>query len=271
MTDMERINRATWRKPLSLREYRRLSGFLNPGERAAFDLARTLISGGRVLDMGVGAGRTTDLLTPMATRYLGIDYTPEMIALAAGSHPGKRFELMDARDLSALADASFDLVVFSYNGIDAVDGAGRLAVLASVARVLAPGGVFLFSTFHRDWEGFRRGLSYSARVRWTANPLRLALRLARYGYGYGCASIRRMRYSGLQRCDGEHVYLLHSAHDFGIMVYATTPAQIDRQLQAVGFETPAILIGANGEVLRPDSLIAGEEYFQVIARKPLGN
>lgn len=271
MTDMERINRATWRKPLSLREYRRLSGFLNPGERAAFDRARSMLKGGRVLDIGVGAGRTTDLLEDMASSYLGIDYTPEMIALAAANHPDKHFQLMDARDLSALADASFDLVVFSFNGIDSVDGAGRIAVLTSVARVLAPGGVFLFSTFHRDWQGFRHGLSYSARVLWTANPLRLALRLARYGYGYTSARIRRMRYSRLERRDGEHVSLLHSAHDFGIMVYATTPAQIDRQLQSAGFETPVILIGANGDVLHPDSPIAGEEYFQVVARKPETN
>lgn len=268
MMDMEQINRATWRNPLALREYQRLSGYLNPGEQAAFERARASARGGRVLDIGVGAGRTTNLLRDFSQTYLGVDYTPEMIALASSNHPDEHFELMDARDLRALADHSFDLVVFSYNGIDSVDGAGRMAVLASVSRVLSPDGIFLFSTFNRDWQGFRDGLSYSARVLWTANPLRLGLRLMRYGYGFGTASVRRLRYAGLEQRSGEHISLLHSAHDFGVMIYATTPTQIDRQLEAAGFETPAILIGADGEQLLCDRETACCEYFQVIARKP---
>ncbi|MGV8936841.1 MAG: class I SAM-dependent methyltransferase [Allorhizobium sp.] len=271
MIDMEQINRATWRNPLALREYQRLAGYLNPGEQAAFERALTLARGGRVLDIGVGAGRTTDLLEDFSQTYLGVDYTPEMIALASANHPDTHFELMDARDLAGLADGSFDLVVFSYNGIDSVDGPGRLAVLTAVSRVLAPGGIFLFSTFNRDWQGFSDGLSYSGRVLWTANPLRLGLRMLRYGYGFGTSSLRKLRYSGLEQRDGEHASLLHSAHDFGVMIYATTPAQIDRQLQATGFETPAILIGGDGEELNPGNSTVGEEYFQVIARKPVGS
>ena len=39
-------------------------------------------------------------------------------ARAAISFPGLQFEAADAADLSLFADASFDAVVFSFNGID---------------------------------------------------------------------------------------------------------------------------------------------------------
>ena len=54
-----------------------------------------------------------------------------------------------------------------------------------------------------------------------------------------------------------------------MMSHAITPVQIDRQLLAAGFETPAILIGGDGAELHPGRSTAGEAYFQVIARKPL--
>jgi SAM-dependent methyltransferase len=39
-------------------------------------------AGKRVLDLGVGAGRTTQYLAPLAADYLGIDVSPAMLALA---------------------------------------------------------------------------------------------------------------------------------------------------------------------------------------------
>jgi ubiquinone/menaquinone biosynthesis C-methylase UbiE len=42
--------------------------------------------------------------------------------------------------LSRFPAGWFDFVLFSYNGIDFVDHAGRLQVLKEIARVLASGG-----------------------------------------------------------------------------------------------------------------------------------
>lgn len=267
MTDMEQINRATWRKPLSLREYKRLTGHISAGEAASFDMAFAELERPRILDIGVGAGRTAGLLAGRGSSYLGVDYTSEMVALARAHHPAVRFELMDARDLSALGSGGFDLVVFSYNGIDSVDGAGRAAVMAEVARVLRPGGLFVFSSFHRGWRGFDEPLPYGARLLWTANPVKLGLRLMRYGYGYGGASLRRMRYQKLEERTGEHARLLHSAHDFGILIYATTPEQIDRQLAAAGFQRDPVLVSAEGQILHPSDDLSNEEHFNIVARK----
>jgi SAM-dependent methyltransferase len=263
---MESINRQTWRNPLALRDYRRSCGYLSEGERTAFRLATPKEGGARVLDIGIGGGRTAELLRPVASDYVGIDYTPEMVRLSRDNHPDLRFEHMDARDLSAFADGAFDLAVFSYNGIDSVDAAGRLSVLAEVSRVLAPGGAFVFSTFHRGWHGFQLRVDYR-RMEWTANPMRLGLKTIRYVEGRIFGTIRQRRLVPLEERGGEHAILLHGAHDFGVMVYATTPAQVQAQLAQAGFVTPALLLDVSGEALG-QTAPAEHEYFHVVARKP---
>jgi ubiquinone/menaquinone biosynthesis C-methylase UbiE len=268
---MEEINRLTWRRPLVLRDYKRGFGYLNAGEELVFKHMFEAAPSGSTLDIGVGAGRTTGLLSRNGCGYTGVDYTPEMIATARLAHPDKHFEVMDARDLSAFADASFDRAVFSYNGIDSVDGNGRLAVLREVYRVLKPGGVFVFSTFHRNWRGFDGNMGYSARIYWTSNPVTLALRTVRYAAGYVSASIRKRRFTSLQQKSGEHTLLLHSAHEFGILIYATTSAQIQAQLSDAGFLEPASIFTTDANPVSADissDSISNEEYFHVMVRKP---
>ncbi len=266
MHAMERINRKTWSDPFALRDYQNGGGYLNEGEAAALRAAFAATAGRRVLDIGVGGGRTSALLRDCSETYLGIDYTPEMIRLARRKHPDLRFELMDARDLSSLPAEGFDVVLFSYNGIDSVNAEGRYAVMDSVARVLAPGGVFVFSTFHRGWDGFSRRIGYR-RLVWTRDPVRLVLRAGAYATRSATGLWRKFRNARLEERDAEHAIMLHGAHDFGILVYATTPAQAEAQLHAAGFEAPHALLDLDG---RPLAVTAGPEleYFYVVVRKP---
>ena len=74
MTAMDGLNKSTWRAPSSLRLYRNLAGYSDEGERVALDMASGDIAGKRVLDLGVGGGRTAELLAPRAAFYVGIDY-----------------------------------------------------------------------------------------------------------------------------------------------------------------------------------------------------
>ena len=64
----------------------------------------------------------------------------------------------------AFPDAAFDIVAFSYNGLDAVGFEDRHVVLDEVARVLAPGGVFAFSSLNRDGPGYANHTARRCRV-----------------------------------------------------------------------------------------------------------
>jgi len=263
MHQMEMINRRTWSSPLSRRDYRNSSGFINEGERMVLGIGLANAKGGRVLDIGVGGGRTGPLLAGEASEYIGIDYTAEMVTLARSNHPGLHFENMDARDLSAFANGHFDLVVFSYNGIDSVDADGRRSVLREVSRVLKAGGTFAFSTFNRNWHGFGENRARSSII-WSSHPVKLSFRLLKHAMGL----VRERRLSPLEQRDGEHAILLHRAHDFGIMVYATTPGQLRSQLTESGFNSEPLLFSVDGRPLGGEMLV-DEEYFHVLARKPL--
>ncbi len=262
MHQMEVINRRTWSNPLSRRDYRNSNGFINEGERTVLSIGLANAKGGRILDIGVGGGRTAALIAKEAGDYVGIDYTPEMVTLARSNYPGLRFEHMDARDLSAFESGSFDLVVFSYNGIDSVDADGRKSVLREVSRVLKAGGTFAFSTFNRNWHGFGENRARSSIV-WSNHPVKLSFRLFKHAVGL----VRERRFAPLEQRHGEHAIMLHRAHDFGIMVYATTPGQLRSQLSESGFIGEPLLFSVEGRPLGGETL-ADEEYFHVVARKP---
>lgn len=259
MHRMEAVNRRAWRNPLAQWFYRKSSGVVNEGEAVVLARAAAMLQSPRVLDIGVGGGRTTGLLLEFAGSYVGIDYTPELLRHARKRFPGERFEQMDARQLT-FPDRSFDLAFFSFNGIDSVDGPGRKRVLAEVSRVLSRDGLFAFSTFYRNWEGFRDTSAHEG-INWSANPLRLAIRLARHQ-----VSRRRARKFAAYENHGEDAVFRHSAHDYGILIYATTPAQAQDQLRAAGFGGDILFFDTDGALLAepvPESL----EHFFVLAQK----
>ena len=76
------------------------------------------VNGDAVLDLGVGAGRTTPKLSELADSYVGLDYSPAMIDVCRRKYPQQAFVVADAADLSQFESSSFDVVVFSFNGID---------------------------------------------------------------------------------------------------------------------------------------------------------
>jgi SAM-dependent methyltransferase len=155
LSEQDRFNRAWYTHPWAIDGLARQQGFTDEGERAAYWRVADEMRGRAILDIGVGPGRTVTLLRALSDDYVGIDYLLEMVQAARERHPFADLRLGDARDLRDFPEGRFDLVVFSYSGIDLVGRADRGRVLGEVLRVLAPGGTFWFSTLNLDGPAYR--------------------------------------------------------------------------------------------------------------------
>ncbi len=129
-----------------------------PAEARIFSEEHARIAAGPVLDLGIGAGRTTGFLAPLTPRYVGVDYSPAMVMHCRRRFeaPGREFILADAADLPMLESGSFPFILFSFNGIDSVAHDHRLRILAEIRRVLAKDGRFVFSAHNRAFAGIQR-------------------------------------------------------------------------------------------------------------------
>jgi ubiquinone/menaquinone biosynthesis C-methylase UbiE len=130
------------------REYR-CSSALTPPEISLLDIITPSAANKKMLDIGVGAGRTTKFFAPVFGSYIGLDYSDAMIKECRERFhdmPNACFTEGDARNMQMFEDRSFDFVLFSFNGIDCVDRHDRSKVLREIRRILRPGGKFAFSS-----------------------------------------------------------------------------------------------------------------------------
>ncbi|HKB79857.1 MAG TPA: ubiquinone/menaquinone biosynthesis methyltransferase, partial [Thermoanaerobaculia bacterium] len=93
-------------------------------------------SGQRVLDCATGTGDLAIAFHRAGAAVVGIDFTPEMIALARAKDPSIRFEVADVLSLP-YSNASFDVASIAF-GIRNV--ADPVLGIAEMARVVRPGG-----------------------------------------------------------------------------------------------------------------------------------
>jgi SAM-dependent methyltransferase len=108
------------------------------------------VAGRDVLEVGCGAGQCARWLTAQGARTVGIDLSIGMLRrgrLLAGRPGSPRPALLqaDARVLP-FADRSFDLACSAFGAVPFVADPGRL--MGEVARVLRPGGRWVFAVTH---------------------------------------------------------------------------------------------------------------------------
>jgi SAM-dependent methyltransferase len=110
--------------------------------------------GARVLDLGGGPGKWTIWLLRRGHRVVLGDLSPKMLEIAwreiaaAGLAAEQVLEL-DARDLSALPDGAFDVVVSLGPLYHLTDEADRGRAIGEARRVLRPGGLLLATVMTR--------------------------------------------------------------------------------------------------------------------------
>jgi len=221
--------------------------FLSACEQVLFDTY--LEPGMAILDLGVGGGRTTPYLSRIASRYVGIDYSEEMIRTCRSKFPHLQFDVADASDLSQFGDTSFDSVVFSYNGLDCLlPHEKRKKCLAECNRVLKPGGVFIFSSHNPrglflDWRWDRDRLRRLAHRVSEGDGLLFQLSLAALTCGRVALAIarsfvkaipiarRRLPTAAFWRGEG---YVVDPS-DRNLTYYCGIPACVVAELNRTGF------------------------------------
>src|SRR4051812_8377564 len=128
---LNKVNRQAYSQSRVIEYY---SGFdaLFPAEKALFTKLLPSITDSRILDIGIGGGRTTKYLLGITDEYTGIDYVPQFAEETSKKFPDSRILCADAADLSDFESQSFDFVLFSFNGLDYLTHHDRLNALNGI-------------------------------------------------------------------------------------------------------------------------------------------
>ncbi len=117
-------------------------------EANAVEIAALLGPGdGLCLDIGCGTGHYFDVIRSTGRTPVGVDFSSDQLR-----HARRRSPLIARTDAAAMPfrDGAFDTVLTLWISTDVDDFA---AVLREAARVLAPGGTFLFYGVHPCFNG----------------------------------------------------------------------------------------------------------------------
>ncbi|NEP10051.1 MAG: class I SAM-dependent methyltransferase [Symploca sp. SIO2C1] len=195
--------------------------WLQPAEIAILERLQPQLATMKMLDIGVGGGRTTLYFAPLVKQYVGIDYSPQMIAACQqrfkDSEYPMSFEIGDARDMSQFDDNSFDFILFSYNGIDYVSHEDRLKILAEVQRVGKSGCYFFFSS--HNLQALEKGLTWQKQL--SINPLRIYTNLVALGlFWLFNPSLNRQKLA-----DSDYLIVRDDSHLFRLDTYYIRASQ----------------------------------------------
>ncbi len=221
---------------------------LRPPE-VAIMLAHREAFSGRVLEVGCGAGRVAGYLPLIATSAFGVDVSPRMIEYCRVTYPEVSFSVGDMRDVGELDTAPFDVIVATYNVLDALSVDDRHRTLNGFRRALTTGGLLVMSSHNRAYAPSVRGPVGEALSAARKRDLRaLAGRLLRLPRQL--RNHRRMR--RFEQEEPEYALLNDRAHDYRLLHYYASRECQERQLADHGFEVLECLD------LAGNSLPAGE-------------
>src|SRR5215471_1909677 len=113
---VDATNMAAYARTGTVDWYRDFEFILKP-EAVILETIGPEIKNKKLLDIGIGGGRTTKFLLEISSDYTGIDYTADCITAARQRFPNANLLCCDARNLREFGDSTFDFVLFSFNAI----------------------------------------------------------------------------------------------------------------------------------------------------------
>jgi ubiquinone/menaquinone biosynthesis C-methylase UbiE len=219
----------------------------------------------KMLDIGVGAGRTTYYFAPLAKQYVGLDYSKKMIDFCRKRFQGypKKifFETGDSRDLKSFNNSCFDFVMFSNVGIDTMSHKDRLKTLREMQRVTRNGGYVCFSIYNLNfvWKfcTFHYYFAYFSKKQFNEFLKGLRRLLLIRLFNRSIWKIFR------RKVEEEYVFNHFSTLEFRLKIYLITAKAQVKQLNDLGF-TDIRIYGADGRKInehRIQNSMDGELYF----------
>ncbi len=200
---------------------------LQPAEETIIKLLKNKLSNMRMLDLGVGGGRTTKHFFPLVQDYIGVDYSVDMIDACqkrlSQSYPSIKLRLGDARNLSQFEDNSFDFILFSFNGLDYISHEDRLKALQEISRVGKSGGYFFFSSHHL--QAIEKAFEWQHHL--SFNPFKTYVNLIMFAFLRGFnASIN---YPTIK--ENNYALLRDESHNFRLQTYYIRASEQIKQLE----------------------------------------
>ena len=217
-----------------------------PEENVLKELGQKL-SNMKMLDVGVGAGRTTIHFAGLTKEYVGIDYSSNMVKACQkkfSNYPKLlSFLTVDARDLTIFEDGFFDFVLFSWCGIDYVNHEDRLKILMEIRRVTRPGGYFCFQTHNLNYQLNNCSIRFSNNFGQSLWSIVWVLQMRLLNKR---AVWRQIRSPSKYK---PHILFNDGTHEFRLKTYFIAPIEQFEQLKESGF-TETRIYGLDGSEIR---------------------
>lgn len=214
--------------------------------------------GGRVLELGCGAGRLTGYLIEIAANVHGIDLSQGMVDYCRSTYPAGEFSVADLRDVAGLG-GPFDAVIGTYNVLDVLGDAERRRVLSDIREQLVPGGLLMISAHNLAFVSKLRSPTDLRARNIVRRVGRLALMPLRLSNRRGLVELER---SG----DG-YAIVNDDAHDYKLLHYYVSRDAQERQLRELGFEFVECLDN-EGHVVAPGENAPDWVELYYVARRP---
>lgn len=209
---------------------------------------------GRVLDIAVGAGRTTRHLAPAAAHYIGVDLSDPMISRAQQVFPDTDLRVMDMRNVpDGFSGQNFDLVLISFNSLDYIPWNDRIDLLGRLRMLLSESGVLIVSSHSLEYLE-RRPVRFRppSKARPLASqlfsdPMEFAKRSLRLADWLLRAPLNRVRLHPKQARKDGYWLVNDSAENFGLLTYYVSEGEQVRQLRHAGFEVKEVYPAPDGD------------------------
>lgn len=200
---------------------------LQKPEETILNLVKGDLKDWRMLDIGIGLGRTTQHFAPLVKEYVGTDYSAGMIEtyrkLHPESQPNTQIQLGDARRMPEFESGSFDFILFSFNGVDYLSHEDRIQAFTEIKRVGKKGGLFAFSSHNLHYIDQLYRVKIEKSLRYSSYQ---CYRYVRLCLENGLPA--KYRYA-------DFAILNDGAHHFKLQTYYIKPLAQVEQLEQLGF------------------------------------